>query len=64
LLRSLNFGSFEIWRRGLDWCYIILSFVLQILYLPISSKTAVGKHSSDPHDDETNLSSDSDFADR
>ncbi|XP_021928844.1 tubulin polyglutamylase TTLL4-like isoform X2 [Zootermopsis nevadensis] len=35
----------------------------KILYLPASSKTAVRKHSSDLRDDETNLSSDSDFAD-
>jgi hypothetical protein len=42
----------------------LLSFLLQMLHLPVSSKTVGEKHALDLHDDETSLSSDSDFADR
>ena len=43
---------------------MLVDFV-QLLHLPVPSETSlISKHSSETQDDETSVSSDSDFADR
>ena len=57
--------DYAYWRIKFYYDGLCILLFLQLLHLPIPSKVSmISKHSNDTQDDETSLSSDSDFADR